>query len=440
MIKHTTHINPLVFVFSSILFGLTSISSIADTTLLVDFAGSDNDGSITASAANFIVANNDVDTTATVNSINAEAISPNTIIPVTGNGISTNLTFTGKGFNAVSGPFKDDPILGGYIFTRSKSPSVTLTGLEEITAGTTVTLVIYSHGDSSEQIADIILTVDDGQTFTSAVTSEANPFVTFTFTTNASINSLTLTADNNGKGGTISVINGFSLTSKQLPDHLKPTTPKPTVPKEPTTPKIIASDDFSYPNGPLTGKNGGTGFSGPYTSYRENSYSSTNGIIEGQRGEGGNFRVLNNPLGNTGIIWGAFDFAFEDTLDAFGGLSLFSGDTEIVLIGDRFGTNVWNIAVPRGPFSQSKISIHNVVRTGVFRITLGIGATSSVDLWVGNDDFTPVNVSGTPHATLRNLPLEGVDTIRFASGNDQVIFDDFILANTAAKAGASLSK
>lgn len=75
-------------------------------------------------------------------------------------------------------------------------------------------------------------------------------------------------------------------------------------------------------------------------------------------------------------------------------------------------------------------------KTGVARITLGAGATSTIDLWVGADTVAPVNISGTAVASLSGLTLAGVDTLRLAAGNDETSYDNLILATTSAEVGA----
>lgn len=203
---------------ASLCAALLCSSANADISLLLDFHGNDNGGLTAASSADFIVNDANIDPAAIVNTFDADTINPNSpAVTISGVGIGAEIvTLAGSGFNPTGGPFVGDAILGDYLFGSNIDPAFTLTGLEEIVPGSVVTLVGYSHGDQTAQVADLVLSYDDGgvvSTQTSAVTSVASPFQTFTFTTTSTLNSLTLTADNGGEGNQFAAINGFSLTT-----------------------------------------------------------------------------------------------------------------------------------------------------------------------------------------------------------------------------------
>ena len=198
----------------SAFFGLASASSAV--TLLVDFSGNDNMGPITSTAADFAIADANVDLAATVQDINGDIVAgaPTT---VTGVGISAEVTINqGGGFRAVAlAPGVTGPagILQDYIFSGGNNDVIfTLGGLEEIATGETVTLTVYSQGDQPDQIANIVLD-EGGNSTTLGPTSPAAPSVTFDFVKQAGVDEITITADNGAAGGAFAAINGFSLTT-----------------------------------------------------------------------------------------------------------------------------------------------------------------------------------------------------------------------------------
>lgn len=196
---------------------------------------------------------------------------------------------------------------------------------------------------------------------------------------------------------------------------------------------VIASDDFSYADGNLEGNNGGTGFSGAWFNAFGGDVNVVSGVAIKGASSGGDFRELSSAFGNTGEIWVSFDFQVPADVNTFAGLSFFTGGSEKFLIGDRFGSDVWGIAVPSGPFNNATASTFGM-KTGVAKITLVDGASDTVELWVGSDAVSPVNISGPADATLGSLELEGVDRLRVGSG-DVAEFDNLILATTAAEVG-----
>ena len=197
----------------SAFFGLASVSSAV--TLLVDFSGNDNMGPITSTSADFAIADTNVNLNAAVQNINGDIVAGATT--VTGVGISAEVTISqGGGFSAaalaqgVTGPAG---ILQDYIFSGGNNDVIfTLGGLEEIATGETVTLTVYSQGDQTNQIANIVLD-EGGNSTTLGPTSPAAPSVTFDFVKQAGVDEITITADNGAAGGPFAAINGFSLTT-----------------------------------------------------------------------------------------------------------------------------------------------------------------------------------------------------------------------------------
>lgn len=193
----------------------------AQITLLVDFQGDLQRPPTAATASDFAANNSAVDLMAPVNAIDGDNVTTSTIFGFnnTGSSVSSTIALNNEdAFNTFRAPTAGDPILGDYIFTNSNrfpnnpDPSFTVFGLEEIRPSSLVTIVVYSLGDQTDQVADLILEVG-GVTQTSSVTSSTDPFQTFTFTAPQGFDSFSITADNAGEGDQFAVINGFSVTS-----------------------------------------------------------------------------------------------------------------------------------------------------------------------------------------------------------------------------------
>ena len=176
---------------------------------------------------------------------------------------------------------------------------------------------------------------------------------------------------------------------------------------------VLVSEDFGYSDGALNGQNGGTGFSGAWTS----NTNVTGGVATGNNVS---TRNLAAPAPSTGTLWLSFDWGFSAQPtggNSYGGLTFFAGSTERFLIGNTFpfvtgGYDLWQMNnVAPGLSAQTSVTNYPVMKTGVARITLGVGATSTVDLWVGPTG-SPVDVTGAPMATSTNRDLAGIDSIR----------------------------
>ena len=175
---------------------------------------------------------------------------------------------------------------------------------------------------------------------------------------------------------------------------------------------VIVSENFTYINPALNGRNGGTGFSGAWTS----TTNVTSGVATGNNVS---TRTLSATVGSSGTLWLSFDWGYlvkPTEFNSYGGLTFFAGPTERFLIGNTFpgagGFDVWQMN-DGGPNGSAKTTVTNYpgMKTGVARVTLGVGATSTVDLWVGSTG-SPVDVSGAPMATSTNRDLAGIDSIR----------------------------
>ncbi len=139
-----------------------------------------------------------------------------------------------------------------------------------------------------------------------------------------------------------------------------------------------------------------------------------------------------NAFGSSGTIWLSFDWGQVSAGATYGGLTFFDGDgTERGLIGNTYGgETTWNMNGAT-PTAIPTVGMH----IGVAKITLGAGATSTIELWVGLTGST-VNVSGAPMATTTNRDLDGVSILRIMGGSDQK-FDNLLIGTTVADVDAT---
>ena len=203
----------------------------------------------------------------------------------------------------------------------------------------------------------------------------------------------------------------------------------------PSNAAVLVSEDFSYADGGLNGQNGGTGFSGGWSS----STNVTGGV---STGDSPSTRSLATAFASSGTIWISFDWGYAaDPSEAasYGGLTFYIGGTETFLIGNTWpgsGHDLWQM---NGSIQTAEVN-YGGMKTGVAKITLGSGATSTVDLWVGATG-SPVDVSGAPIATSLNREFAGVNGIRinghdFGNGGNTQSFDNLLIGTTMADVDA----
>jgi hypothetical protein len=139
-----------------------------------------------------------------------------------------------------------------------------------------------------------------------------------------------------------------------------------------------------------------------------------------------------SAFGSSGTIWLSFDWGQVNAGNTYGGLTFFDGDgTERLIIGNTSGgETTWNMNGAT-PTAIPTSGMH----TGVAKITLGAGATSTIELWVGPTG-SPVNVSGAAMATTTNRDLDGVSLLRINGGSDQK-FDNLLIGTTVADVDAT---
>lgn len=215
---------------------------------------------------------------------------------------------------------------------------------------------------------------------------------------------------------------------------------------------VIASDDFnSYDDGNTTldGGTGGTGFSSGWNV--SNQINVTGGVLTTRPfNDPLATRTLSAPIADTGTLWISFDWGYTSAPGAndFSGLTLFDnvgGDGDG---GQRLfiGKDTRNVAedptsfwgVTGGGISDTFTSVlsHDGMKTGVAKITMGTGATDTIELWVGATG-SPVNVSGTADLTVSGFNIQGVETVRILGDNiTDSQFDNLIIGTTMADVDA----
>jgi len=198
---------------------------------------------------------------------------------------------------------------------------------------------------------------------------------------------------------------------------------------------VIVSEDFTYGDGGLNGQSGGTGFGAAWSS----STNVTGGVSVGADPS---TRSLSTPFPSSGTLWLSFDwgYAAKPTEDgSYGGLTFYIGGVEKFLIGNTWPTTGHDFWRMNGSGSAGETN-YGAMKTGVAKITLGAGATSTVELWVGPAG-SPVDVSGPALATATGRDLAGVDGIRigggdFGFGNPQS-FDNLVIGTSMADVDAT---
>lgn len=191
---------------------------------------------------------------------------------------------------------------------------------------------------------------------------------------------------------------------------------------------VIVSENFTYADGALNGQSGGTGFSNAWTS----TTNVVGGVATGNAGSTRSFTAT--PFASSGTLWVSFDWGYASApteSGSYGGLTFYNGGSEKQLIGntwpgtghDKWGTNGATISL------VSSVG----VKTGVAKITLGAGATSMIEVWVGATG-SPVDVSGPALLTATGRELAGVDGIRILGqdfgGDPGQSIDNLVIGTT----------
>jgi hypothetical protein len=195
--------------------------------------------------------------------------------------------------------------------------------------------------------------------------------------------------------------------------------------------ELLVSEDFTYADGGLSGQNGGKGFREAW-----NSTVNITGAVPTENSA--STRGLVTPFPSSGTLWLSFDWGFASNPHPqaqFGGITFFEGNMERYLIGDVWDTGVWSV----NGDSATPETNYGGMKTGVAKITLGTGETSTVELWVGPTGSS-VDVSGAPIATATGRYLDGGDSLRIMGSsfdaNINQSFDNLLIGTTVADVDA----
>lgn len=215
---------------------------------------------------------------------------------------------------------------------------------------------------------------------------------------------------------------------------------------------LIAYDGYDYgaTGGDLTGKNGGTGWSGAYTTTGTTTQYTTTGLTySGLASTGGavntaaasttiSFRNLGAAI-TTGETWISF-LGRRDTATTgnFAGLSLYSGGTAAANAEFSIangGTANWRILDNNngGPTTSTDTGIAtelNVTKLVVAQILWNGAGEETINLWVNP---TLGVAPGAPNATDNINIASGIDSVRFAAANGSgYTYDELRIGTTFA--------
>lgn len=189
---------------------------------------------------------------------------------------------------------------------------------------------------------------------------------------------------------------------------------------------IFAREDFNYSNGNLAGNNGGLGWSSGWANAAGTpAVTGGKGVVSSVDNQQGT-RLISSlqepPVGGTKIVWVSFEgqqntnVAGSTTTNSYGGLGLYRGGTEQLLIGKAWpGPYEWRAGTNGGlvgpPVPVSTLSLTKVVA----RITMVDAATDTLDVWINPADTSSVAALGAPQITRTDADLS-FDTLRLRGG------------------------
>ncbi|MCW1883626.1 hypothetical protein OKA04_02730 [Luteolibacter flavescens] len=213
--------------------------------------------------------------------------------------------------------------------------------------------------------------------------------------------------------------------------------------------EIFAREDFNYSNGNLAGNHGGLGWMSGWmaiggTPTVAGSKGVVNAVSNQQAG-----RLISSlqepPVGGTKIVWISFEgqqftnVPATSTTASFGGLGLYRGNTEKLLIGKAWpGPYEWRAGTGStlvGPTVPVPTLSPTII---VARITMIDGANDTLDVWINPADTSSVTALGAPQITRTNVDLS-FDTLRIRSGEGDAAVTAESWAFDAVTAGDDLA-
>ena len=198
---------------------------------------------------------------------------------------------------------------------------------------------------------------------------------------------------------------------------------------------LIADENFEYGSGPLAGDNGGTGWGSAWQVwFGSAAVNNQQATVSGNTWA---YRALAAPvtLSAGDQVW--FSFLGNETspVTTYAGLSAFSGWNERGFVGDSTGApNTWRIQ-PSGLPNGSQVANSGVPANAqsllVERYAIGVGGAGTMTLWVDPASAAQlVDQSAVAVGTFTAASMQ-FDTIRLASGNGAMSFDDIRVGTTA---------
>lgn len=209
-----------------------------------------------------------------------------------------------------------------------------------------------------------------------------------------------------------------------------------------------AVDDFTGYSGSLYGNNGGNA-SGSISwtgAWSDQGFASSPNVINGALGTVNGFSSsapyveypLNNSQGGINVLEATRGFTFQsgntlfiyglvavgnsgtlNTSSSFGGIDLYEGSTEKLLIGERFGQSDWGATTSSALGSSGN---NSTVSLGNYTTALIVGkldqSANQFTFWV-NPDFSKTESLNAPAFSLswNSGDDDDVDTIRLRGGN-----------------------
>lgn len=205
-----------------------------------------------------------------------------------------------------------------------------------------------------------------------------------------------------------------------------------------------AVDDFTGYSGSLYGKSGGSSSGGiSWTgSWADQGFASSPNVILSGMGNVNGFASsspyveypLNNSQGGINILEATRGFTSQssqssiffyglvavgnfNSANSYGGIDLYQGSTEKLLIGERYGQGFWGATAGSALGSAGQ---NSSVAIGNFQTTLIVGElnqqSDTFTFWV-NPDFNQTLAQNTPAFSLSLTGDATVDTIRLRGGN-----------------------
>ena len=210
---------------------------------------------------------------------------------------------------------------------------------------------------------------------------------------------------------------------------------------------VIASDDFTYADGALSGQNAGTGWA---SAWEKRGGTNTDAVTSGVGSatgdnsavfdnQGVTYRTLSSTVTATGVTWVTVDMAFTAGNGGSSFIAIYLGLGDPPPAGDPTGGGQWSVGEQWGstnwgvgsgadstvPVSTDAAALHTLL----FKIDHDAGKT---DLWVNAAD----GALGAADST-NNLAPGAFDTVMFRAGGAggttrTVAFDNLIIADTLA--------